>query len=56
MLSKVFKIDVLKCDCGRDLKLLGAIQDPDQVRKYLKHANIEYGGHQRFFRRNGIFE
>ena len=42
MLSRVFKIDVLKCDCGGDLKPLGAVQDPDQVRKYLKHVNIEY--------------
>jgi len=42
MLSRVFKIDVLKCDCGGDLKPLGAVQDPAEVRRYLKHCNIEY--------------
>ena len=42
MLSRVFKIDVLKCYCGGDLKPLGAVQDPAEVRRYLKHCNIEY--------------
>ncbi len=42
MLARVFKIDVLKCGCGGELKPLGAVQDPDQVRKYLKHVNIDY--------------
>jgi hypothetical protein len=31
-----------KCDCGGDLKPLGAVQDPAEVRRYLKHCNIEY--------------
>jgi len=38
----VFEIDVLKCDCGGDLKPLGAVQNPEEVRRYLKHCNIEY--------------
>ncbi len=42
MLSRVFKIDVPKCDCCGDLRPLCAVQDPDQIRKYLKHVNIEY--------------
>ena len=42
MLARVFKIDVLKCGCGGELKPLAAVQDPDQVRKYLKHVNIDY--------------
>ena len=42
MLSRVFKIDVLKCTCGGDLKPLGAVQDPAEIRRYLKHFNIEY--------------
>jgi hypothetical protein len=42
MLSRVFEIDVLRCDCGGDLKPLGAVQDPVEVGRYLKHCNIEY--------------
>ena len=42
MLAQVVKIDVLKCGCGGQLKPLGAVQDPDQVRKYLIHVNIDY--------------
>lgn len=42
MLARVFKIDVLRCDCGGDLIPLGAIQDLDEVRRYLKHVNMEY--------------
>mgnify|MGYP006899652038 CR=1 FL=1 len=42
MLARVFKLDVLKCDCGGDLTPLGAIQDPAEVKRYLKHMNIDY--------------
>jgi len=42
MLARVFKLDVLKCDCGGDLTPLGAVQDPDEVKRYLKHKNMEY--------------
>jgi hypothetical protein len=41
MLARVFKIDVLKCSCGGDLRPLGAIKDLDQVQRYLKHAGID---------------
>ena len=27
---------------GENLKPLGAVQDPAEVRRYLKHCNIEY--------------
>jgi hypothetical protein len=42
MLARVFKLDVLKCVCGGDLTPLGSVQDPDEVRRYLKHTNIDY--------------
>lgn len=31
MLARVFKIDVLKCECGGDIIPLGAAQDPLEV-------------------------
>ena len=43
MLAKVFKIDVTTCDaCGGPMKKISAITDPIQVRRYLKHVNIDY--------------
>ncbi len=30
MLGRVFKLDVLKCVCGGDLKPLGSANDPDE--------------------------
>jgi len=42
-LAKAFKIDVTKCDdCGGQMKKISAIMDPVQVRRYLKHVNIDY--------------
>jgi hypothetical protein len=42
MLARVCKIDVLKCPCGGTLAPLGAVQDLDQARRYLKHVNMDY--------------
>jgi hypothetical protein len=42
VLARVFKLDVLKCDCGGDLTPLGAVQDPVEVKRYLKHLKIDY--------------
>jgi hypothetical protein len=43
MLSKVFGIDVLKCDdCGGELTPVAAVMDSDSVRRYLKHINESY--------------
>ncbi|MCX6111105.1 MAG: hypothetical protein NTZ90_16040 [Proteobacteria bacterium] len=43
LLAKVFKIDVTTCDaCGDPMKKISAITDPIQVRRYLKHMNIDY--------------
>ena len=42
MLAKVFKLDVLKCECGGELIPLGAVTDTEQVRRYLKHCSIDY--------------
>lgn len=33
---------MLKCDCRGDLTPLGALQDPGEVKRYLKHMNIEF--------------
>ena len=42
MLAREFKIDVLKCSCGGELRPIAAVTDQDSVRRYLKHMNIEY--------------
>ena len=42
MLSRVFKIDVLKCDCGGELRPLGALKDPGEIQRYLKHINEDH--------------
>ena len=43
MLSKVFKIDVMTCEkCGGPMTAIGKVQDPDSVKKYLKHLNLDY--------------
>lgn len=47
MLARVFKIDVMKCECGGNFAALGAVQDLSEVRRYLKHIHIEYDPPQR---------
>jgi hypothetical protein len=42
ILARVFKLDVLKPDCGGDLTPLGRVQDPSEIKKYLQHMKIEY--------------
>ena len=43
MLSKVFGIDVLKCDdCDGELAPVAAVMDSDSVRRYLEHINESY--------------
>ena len=41
MLAKVFKIEVTRCECGGELRKLGAICERDQIRRYLKHINTD---------------
>ena len=43
MLARVFKIDVLRCeDCGGHLRPVCAVTEPDSIRRYLRHMNIDY--------------
>ena len=43
MLSKVFGIDVLKCPkCSGGMKPMAAITDSYEIRRYLKHAGLDY--------------
>ena len=43
MLSKVFGIDVLKCDdCGGALSPIAAVMNSDSVRRYLEHTKESY--------------
>lgn len=43
MLARVFKIDVSKCHlCKADMQLMGAVTDPAQVQRYLKHIGLDY--------------
>ena len=37
LLSKVFGVDVLKCDCGSELKPVSAILKGDEIKRYLRH-------------------
>jgi hypothetical protein len=40
LLARVFKIDVLECECGGVMKPMGQIKNPESIRRYLKHINI----------------
>jgi len=42
MLARVFKIDVLKCCCGGELRPVCAVTDSDSIRRYLKYLSIDY--------------
>ncbi len=41
MLSRVFGIDVLKCECGGELKPVSAILKGDEVKRYLRHLGLD---------------
>jgi hypothetical protein len=42
LLARVFKIDVTTCeDCGGKLKAISAVKDPDSVRRYLNHEQLD---------------
>ena len=42
LLARVFGIDVLKCLCGGTYKPMGAIKDPIEVARYLKHVGLAH--------------
>lgn len=43
MLAKVFKIDVTTCeDCGGKMRAVCSVFDPDGIRRYLTHINVDY--------------
>ena len=42
MLARVFKIDVLKCSFGSELRPVCAVTDPDSIRRYLNYLSINY--------------
>ena len=41
LLSKVFGVDVLKCDCGSELKPVSAIIKGDEIKRYLRHLGLD---------------
>ena len=41
LLSRVFGIDVLKCECGGELKPVSAILKGDEVKRYLRHLGLD---------------
>ena len=41
LLSKVFGVDVLKCDCGSELKPVSAILKGDEIKRYLRHIGLD---------------
>ena len=42
MLSRVFGIDVMKCDCGGVFKPVAAIKDEEEARRYLRHVGLDH--------------
>ncbi len=43
MLAQVFKIDVAICKkCGGDLAVVCAVNQAEEIARYLKHAKIDY--------------
>ena len=38
LLSRVFKVDVGRCQCGGELRVIAAICNPDEARRYLRYA------------------
>ena len=42
LLARVFGIDVLACPCGGKFIPLGALKEPPQIKRYLKHVGLEY--------------
>ena len=41
LLSIVFGIDVLKCECGSELKPVSAILKGDEIKRYLRHLGLD---------------
>ncbi len=42
MLARIFKIDVTVCPCGGKWRLISAMQDRDEIRRYLIHEKIDH--------------
>ena len=40
LLAKVFEIDISKCFCGGNLKIISVIRDPFAIRKILSHLGL----------------
>ena len=40
LLSRVFKVDVGRCQCGGELRVIAAICNPDEARRYLRYAGL----------------
>jgi len=40
LLSRVFGMDVTKCQCGGKIKVVAAIMDEDQIRRILEHMGL----------------
>ena len=41
LLSRVFGVDVLKCECGSELKPVSAIFKGDEIKRYLRHLGLD---------------
>ena len=41
LLSRVFGVDVLKCECGSELKAVSAILKGDEIKRYLRHLGLD---------------
>jgi len=42
LLARTFNVDVGTCPkCGEDMEIMGAVQDPEEVRRYLRHVAMK---------------
>ncbi len=41
LLKHVFDLDVERCDCGGNLKLIAVIEQPEVIEKILKHMGLD---------------
>ena len=41
LLSRVFGVDVLKCECGSELKPVSATIKGDEIKRYLRHLGLD---------------
>ena len=42
LLKRVFKVDITKCSCGGEVKIISSITDPAIIMSILEHLNLAF--------------